>query len=176
MGTCLPLVMRTSQQGLQEVLLCREGFLCPSPTQHQKWTWPQRLPSPLSPSIPPLSQPLTYQRPTTSHAKRSMPKKLGQARNPPLHYSSNQFLKAADFQVTSRYIRDCDLEEVVSFTFFIGCYLLSLQKRHHSFPVVCCKVSSILPNQPETSLVRFTANKININSQNLSVHLPQSHG
>jgi len=93
MGTCLPPVTRTSQQELQEALLCREGFLCPSPIQHQRWTWPQRPPSPPSHSNPPLSQPPTYQRRTTSHAKRSMPKKLGRARNPPHHYLSNNFSK-----------------------------------------------------------------------------------
>lgn len=136
MGTCHPPVMRTSQQELQEVLLCREGFLYPSPIQHQRWTWPQRLPSPPSPSTPPPSQPPTYQRPTTSHAKRSMPKKLGRARNPPLHYSSNQFLKAADSQVTSRYIRDCDLAEVESFTsqfsfLFVALLIIIITKRHH---------------------------------------------
>lgn len=99
MGTCLPPVMRTSQQEHQEALLCREGFLCHSPIQHQRWTWPQRLLNPLSLSTQHLSRPPTYQRPTTNHAKRSMPKKLGQAKNLPLRYSSNQFLKAADSQV-----------------------------------------------------------------------------
>lgn len=146
MATCLPPVMRTSRQEHQEVPLCREDFLCPSPIQHQRWTWPQRLPSPLSPSTPPPSQPPIYQRPTTSHAKRSMPKKLGRARNPPLHYSSNQFLTAVDSQVTSRFVRDCDLAEVESFTsqlfFYLLCYSSSSQKAPHSFPVVCHTISS----------------------------------
>lgn len=147
MGTCLPPVMRTSRQEHQEVLLCREGFLCLSPIQHQRWTWPQRLPSLLSPSTPLLLQPLTYQRPTTSHAKRSMPKRLGRARNPPRHYSSDQFLKAADSQVTSRRIRDCDLADVESFSnflfFYLSCYSWSSQKDC----VVCRKISSTLLNQ-----------------------------
>lgn len=130
MVTCPPPVMRTSQLERREVLLCREGFHCPSLIQHQRWTWPQRLPSPLSPSTPPLSQPLIYQRPTTSHAKRSTPKKLGQARSQPPHYSSNQFLKAADSQVTSRYIRDCDLAKVESFTsLFLICCVTHCQQK-----------------------------------------------
>lgn len=112
METCLPLVMRISRRELREMLLFKEGSLCHSLTQHQRWTWPQKLPSPLSLSTPPPSQPPTSQRPTTSHARRSMPKKLGQERSPPRHYSSNQSRKAADSQVTSRYIRDCDLAEV----------------------------------------------------------------
>lgn len=74
-----------------------------------------------------------------------MPKKLGQARNPPLHYSSNQFLKAADSQVTRRNIRDCDLEEVERLFYFIFVfvmYSLSSQKSSHKFPLVHHNISS----------------------------------
>lgn len=44
-----------------------------------------------------------------------MPKKLGRARNPPLHYLSDGFPTAAGSQVTSRHIRDCDLAILFSF-------------------------------------------------------------
>lgn len=139
--------------------LCREGFLCPSPIQHQRWTWPQRLPSPPSHSTPPPSQPLIYQRPTTSRAKRSTPKKLGRARNPPRHYSSNQFVKAADSQVTSRYIRDGDLAEVESFTsrsFFICCVTHRHPKKApHSFLAVCHEISSTSPSQQLINCARI---------------------
>lgn len=133
MVTCLPPVMRTSPQEPREVLRCREGSLCPSPIQHLRWTWPQRPPSPLSPSTPPLSLPPTYQRPTTSHAKRSTPKRLGRERSPPLHYLSNRFVHA-DSQVTSRFIRDCDLagaEFMLLSSFFYLLLLIFCTIRHH---------------------------------------------
>lgn len=92
METCLLPIMRTSQQERQEVLLCRGGFPCLSLTQLQRWTWHQRPLIPLLSLIPHLSQVHTYQRPTMSHAKRSMPKKLGRAKNPPRRSLSNQCL------------------------------------------------------------------------------------
>lgn len=130
-ATCLPLVTRTSRREPQEAPPSREASLCPFPTRPRRWTWPRRLPSPRSPSTPHLLQLLICQRPTTNHAKRSMPKRLGQARSPPLHCSFNQFVKAADSQVTS--IRDCDLAQVESFTSQI-CFCLfwlAVAHRHH---------------------------------------------
>lgn len=125
-GTCLPPATRTSQQEPRGAPLCREVSPCLSRIQHQRLTWRQRLPSLLSPSTPPPSQHPTYQRPTTSHAKRSMPKKLGRARNPPRHYSSDPFAQAADSQVTSRNIRDSDLTSVNHcFLFHLSCYASS---------------------------------------------------
>lgn len=176
MGTCLPPVMRTSQQELQEVLLCREGFLCPSLIQHQRWTWPQRLPSPLSHSTPPLSQPPTYQRPTMSHAKRSMPKKHGRARNPPLHYSSNQFLKSADSQVASRYIRDCDMAEVESLTsqssfFLFVVLLIIITKRTIPFPCGLSQNIIFIAKSAVDKLARTWQKTINVNLQDLAVSI-----
>lgn len=167
MGTCHPPVMRTSRQELREVLLCREGFLCLSRIPHQRWTWPRRLPSPLSPSTPPLSRPPIYQRPTTSHAKRSTPKKLGRARNPPLHCSSDQFRNTADSQVTSRYIRDCDLADVElitsHFIFYLLRYSPSSRKGHTRCPFglpqdIISVTKQQLISQPEKSRIVSTAN------------------
>lgn len=64
-----------------------------------------------------------------------MPKKLGLARSPHLHYSFNQLVKTAVSQVTSRYIRDCDLDEVEPSTlvFFIFVVLfIVITRRHHT--------------------------------------------
>lgn len=132
METYLRQVTKTTQLELREALLCREGFRCPFLIQHQRWTLPQRLPSLRSPSIPLLLQRPIYQRPTMNHAKRSMPKKLGRARNPHLHYSSNQFCKAADPQVPTRSIRDCGLVVMESFSCFLCVVLLTFitEKQH----------------------------------------------
>lgn len=112
MGTCLPPATRLSQWELRGAPSCRVVSLCPSPIQHQRWIWPQRLRSLPLPSTPPPSQPPTYQRPTTSRAKRSTPKRRGRARSPPRHSSSDPYVDAADAQVTSRHTRDSDLNTV----------------------------------------------------------------
>lgn len=133
MGTCLPPVTRTSQQ-LREGLPCREGFLCPSPIRRQRWTWPQRHPSPLSRSTPPRSQPPTYQRLTTSHAKRSMPKKLGRGRSPPRHYSSNRLtlrLPAGTSVTWQRWIHSHLKLLLFLFFLFVVLYLFHHETPHH---------------------------------------------
>lgn len=151
MGTCLPPVMRTSRRERQEVLLCRVDFLCPFPTRRQRWTWLQRLHSLLSHLIPPLLQRPIYLRPTMSHAKRSTPKKLGQARNPPPHCLFKQVDGAADSQVTSRLIRDCSLAEdpltSVLFCWFYSYNSLSSQKKVLHYLCTCSGLSQDTMNR-----------------------------
>lgn len=151
-GTCLRPATRTSPRGPREAPPCRAACLCLSPTQPRRWTWPQRPRSPPSPSTPPRSPLPISQRPTTSHGKRSTPKKLGPARSPPRRYSSDPSVEAARSQVPSRLIRDCNLAEVESFyfstlfvsvVFFVFFLFPSSQKAvMQRFPVVCHEILS----------------------------------
>lgn len=166
MGTCLPPVTRTSQQ-LREGLPCREGFLCPSPIRRQRWTWPQRHPSPLSRSTPPRSQPPTYQRLTTSHAKRSMPKKLGRGRSPPRHYSSNRLtlrLPAGTSVTWQRWIHS-HLKLLLFLFFYLSCYIFFITRRHiiSSHKMSPSSLSQQSISWQECIRIVLTANTININ-------------
>lgn len=78
--TCLPATTRGTQGPPLPALSA--GCLCRFPTPRRRWTWPPNPRCPPSCSTLPPYRASTRPRPSTSHARRSTPRRHGLGRSP----------------------------------------------------------------------------------------------